>query len=362
MNDYELWFASVALNYKFKIELINKYKTAEKLWLEVINSVESDLMNKKVILKLRSSWNKEYIKEMKEIINKKGIKAVNYSEEDYPKALKNIVDPPYMLFYYGNIKNLNLLKSVSIVGSRKCTYYGIDVTRGITKELLKHKVAIISGMAKGIDSIAHKGCIDNLGYTCAVLGSGIDIVYPKENMLLFKEICKTGCVISEFLPGTKPNSYNFPVRNRIVSGLSKLIIVVEAGEKSGSLITARYAGDQGRDVIAVPGSIFSEQSRGTNKLIYAGATPFIGIEELLKVLEIQSYCENEKYSSDNRKSSALEKKLFDMLSNNPLHIDDIIRITNVDIQLLYEVLFEMQLRDEIRCLSGNFYVKVNVEI
>jgi DNA processing protein len=362
MNDYELWLANSPLNFKLKIDLINNYKSAENLWCDVINSRVTELLNKNLINKLRTSWDKEYIKQMKETINKKEIKVVTYMDEDYPKALRNIIDPPYMLFYYGDIKYLNRVMSVSIVGSRKCTHYGIDATNCITKELVKRKVAIISGMARGVDSIAHKNCLENGGYTCAVLGSGIDVVYPKENVVLFKEICKKGSVISEFLPGTKPMAYNFPIRNRIVSALSQLTIVVEAGDRSGSLITAGCALDQGRDVVAVPGSIFSHESKGCNKLLNGGAAPFISIDELLRILGIEDVDEIKKKKTKNSRNSKLESILCSMLCNSPIHIDDIIRITNIDIQLLYEVLFEMQLRDEIRCLSGNYYVKINETI
>lgn len=357
MNDYELWLAVAPISCKLKIELINNYKRAEDLWYEVINHRTTELLKSNTIKKLLSSYDKIYINKLKNDINKRGIKVASYNDEVYPKRLRNIEDAPYMLFYFGDMKYLNEIKTISVVGSRKCTNYGIDVAKYISREMAKYNVGVISGMARGIDSAAHKGSLESDGYTCAILGSGIDVVYPRENVVLFKEICKMGCIVSEFLPGTKPLAYNFPMRNRIVSALGDVIIIVEAGERSGSLITAGTALDQGKDVMAVPGSIFSDQSKGTNKLIVDGATFFNSIDDVLEILRIEKIDDVGKEKK--RENTKVEREICALLCNNPVHIDDIIRITNIDIQLLYEVLFEMQLRNEIRCLSGNYYIKIN---
>ncbi len=182
---------------------------------------------------------------------------------------------------------LNEGYNISIVGSRKYSNYGKDVTKIICSDLCANNINIISGMAKGIDTFAHESCLNNEGYTCAVLGSGLDIVYPKENIKIFNKIVEKGCVISEFLPGTPPYAYNFPQRNRIISALSDIIIVIEAGEKSGSLITANLALEQGKDVMAVPGSIFSDESKGTNKLIKDGAFPLTCTNDIFNLIGIE---------------------------------------------------------------------------
>jgi DNA processing protein len=215
-------------------------------------------------------------------------------------------------------------------------------------------------MAKGIDTFAHESSLENESYTCAVLGSGLDIVYPKQNIKIFNEIVKKGAVISEFLPGTPPYAYNFPLRNRIISGLGDIIIVIEAGEKSGSLITANLALEQGKDVMAVPGSIFSYESKGTNKLIKDGAYPLTSANDIFNLMGVEM-----KDSSKNVVKSVcsqVNKQIYSIIDDSPIHINDIIRATNIDIKQLYGILFEMQIKNQILCLSGNYYVKVNNKI
>ncbi|WP_404814391.1 DNA-processing protein DprA [Clostridium algoriphilum] len=283
-----------------------------------------------------------------------------YYEDAYPKKLKNYDDAPYTLFYKGNISPLNKGYNISIVGSRKYSNYGKDVTKIICSDLCLNNINIISGMAKGIDTFAHESSLENQSYTCAVLGSGLDIVYPKQNLKVFNEIVEKGAVISEFLPGTPPYAYNFPLRNRIISALSDIIIVVEAGEKSGSLITANLALEQGKDVMAVPGSIFSCESKGTNKLIKDGAYPLTCSGDIFDLMGIEMREQNKTIVKSD--SSHVNKQVYSIINDSPLHINDIIRVTNIDIKQLYGVLFEMQIKNEILCLAGNYYVKVNYKI
>ncbi len=224
---------------------------------------------------------------MKNKILQDNIKIINYMEKEYPSQLRNYEDAPAVLFYKGNIEKVNILKSAAIVGSRKCSIYGMKVTKIISETLADNNIMVVSGMAKGIDYYAHLYCIENKGFTTAILGSGIDVVYPKQNKKIYDIISEDGCIISEFLPGTPPLSYNFPRRNRIISGLSDIVIVVEAGEKSGSLITTEIALEQGKDVVAVPGSIFSRESIGTNKIIKEGAYVFTTVEDILNYMGIE---------------------------------------------------------------------------
>jgi DNA processing protein len=360
MNDYELWLSSIPLNYNTKIKLINMYTCAENLWYHVINKIYSEILTEKLVARLINSWDKEKIENIKKSLDKNNIKIITYSENKYPNRLKAIEDAPYMLFYLGDIDLINETKTVSIVGSRNCSYYGNDVTKLMVSDLCKNNISIVSGMAKGIDSIAHRSCLDKGGYTCAVLGCGVDVIYPKENVKLYKEISEKGCILSEFIPGTPPTSYNFPLRNRIISALSDIVIVIEASLRSGSLITAGRALDQGKDVIAVPGSIFSEQSKGSNKLIKDGAYPFTELRDIYELLG-ETYKTNDN-SIEIQQNSKYENKIYSVVKNSPIHIDDILRITNIDIKLLYEVLFEMQLKEKIRCLAGNYYVRINSSI
>ena len=359
MNDYDIWFSLVKLSPKIKLKLINEFHNTENIWYGVHNK-KTEYFNKILMDVLNNAWNENEIASVKRNLEINEIKSISYNEDNYPKKLKYYDDAPFTLFYKGNIMPLNEGYNISIVGSRKYSNYGKDVTKIICKDLCDNNINIISGMAKGIDTFAHDSCLNNEGYTCAVLGSGLDIVYPKENFKIFNKIVQSGCVISEFLPGTPPYSYNFPQRNRIISALSDIIIVIEAGEKSGSLITANLALEQGKDVMAVPGSIFSLESKGTNKLIKDGAFPLTCVNDIFNLLGIEM--KDQKDTTVRSFNSEIHKGIYRIINDSPLHINDIIRITNIDIKQLYEVLFEMQIKNEILCLSGNYYVKVNDKI
>ncbi|MBE6020988.1 MAG: DNA-protecting protein DprA [Clostridiales bacterium] len=216
-----------------------------------------------------------------EKINKSDIKVCSLWDGDYPELLKEIYDPPFLLYYKGKLPE-KMTRICGIVGSRKATSYGKRLAYDFGKILGEHEVWVISGMALGADSCAHKGCIDGGGLTAAVLGSGADVCTPSSNRKLYEEIIESGgCVLSEFLPGTPGYASNYPKRNRIISGMSENIIVTEADEKSGTSVTAGMALEQGREVFALPGNITSVMSRGTNRLIKEGATPLISVEDIL---------------------------------------------------------------------------------
>lgn len=210
------------------------------------------------------------------------IKEINFSSDKYPKQLREIYNPPKRIYAIGNIEILNKV-GIAIVGSRKATEYGKKVAFRLSKDLSERDIVIISGLAKGIDSYAHIGSLNvQNGKTIAVLGSGIKVIYPKENIELARQILrKGGCIISEYPPDDTPNKSNFPERNRIISGLSKGVVIVEASEKSGALITVDFALEQGREVFAVPGNIYSTTSVGTNKLIQQGAKLVMCVEDIL---------------------------------------------------------------------------------
>lgn len=359
MNDYEIWFAISQLSYTTKNILLNNFKTLDKIWYYSIRDKKNEFINEKIRSILKKSWDKAKINNLKTKLLSENINTVVITDSMYPERLKKYEDSPYMLFYKGNIEKLNTQSSAGIVGSRKCTNYGINVTNIVCESLCENNVNIISGMARGIDSIAHKKCISKNSYTCAVLGSGIDVVYPRENLKIYNSIINNGCIISQFLPGTQPYSYNFPIRNRIISALSDVLIVVEAGEKSGSLITAGAALDQGKDVIVVPGNIFSPESRGANQLIKEGAYILTNIEDVFQLLHIEN---TKQMPQINVKMKTLEKVVYDNINNSPIHFDDILRLTKIDIKQLYEVLFELQLKEEVMYISGNYYVRNNKRI
>lgn len=356
MFEYNIWFSTLNLSNKVKLQLLKNYNTAENVWKEFNGSVVQTSQFTNII---RSDFNKEKINDIRQMMVKRNINLVLYNDEKYPQRLKDIEDSPAALYYIGNIEKLNNGIHAAVVGSRNCTSYGRNVTKIIATELSKHNISIISGMAKGIDACAHNAALENRSFTAAVLGCGIDVIYPKENKALYEVLREKGCIISEFLPGTEPLSYNFPARNRIISGLSNIVIVVEAGFKSGSLITATQAIEQGKDVLAVPGQIFSSQSKGTNKLIKDGAFPLTSMEDVFELLSM-NYIKN--ISSRVPVLSDDEEKIYKIVSDTPIHIDDIIKTTHIDIKHLYEVLFDLQLKNEIMCLAGNYYVKISKSI
>lgn len=360
MVELNLWFSRARLSNKLKIILLKEFKSIKNIFeytKNFDNNRNCDIMNYKIVNELKKAWNENIIYKTKEKILKEDINIINFNDSLYPYKLKYYEDSPAVLFYKGNIEPLNKSKSVAIVGSRKSTFYGEKVTKIVSKALSENNISIISGMAKGIDYNAQLSSINSNGYTCAVLGSGIDVIYPKQNKDLYKSICEKGCVISEFYPGTPPFSYNFPMRNRIISALSDVVIVVEASYRSGSLITATLALEQGKDVFSVPGSIFSKESIGTNKLIKEGAFVLTSLDDIFQYLGVENHkIKDNKVNKSNNKVG-LEKQIYNVLTDEPIHIDDIIRLINIDIKRLYEVLFELQLREEVICLAGNYYVK-----
>ena len=214
-------------------------------------------------------------------MEKNDIKTINMYDKEYPEKLKNIYDKPHVLYAKGNIRLLQE-KCVAIVGSRDCSTYGMNVCKKLSYNLAKENICIISGLARGIDRYAHIGALKAGGKTIAVLGNGLDTIYPYENKDLYELILKNnGLIITEYIIGTKPNRLNFPARNRIISGLSDGIVVVEAGEKSGALITAEFGMEQGKEVFSVPGNIDSLKSVGTNQLIKDGASIVLDYKDVV---------------------------------------------------------------------------------
>ncbi|QBD84821.1 DNA-protecting protein DprA [Clostridium tetani] len=362
MMEFDIWYSLVRFSNRDKLSLLKKFKSTENIWRNVCNN-KLEVDQDKNIIKLRhilkKYWDENRIKEIKNILTSKNIEIINYYSENYPKNLKPFEDAPSILYYRGDIEKINSNKNLAIVGSRDYSYYGENVTSIISREMAKNNINIISGMAKGIDAFAHKYSLQAKGYTCAVLGSGIDVIYPYINKNIYYKLLEEGSVISEFLPGIKPYPYNFPLRNRIISGLSDAVIIIEASEKSGSLITASCALEQGKDVMAVPGSIFSKKSIGTNKLIKDGAYPFTTIEDIYNLLNINY---KEKIEIEKNNLNKIENEIYTVIEDTPIHIDDIVRVTKVDIKRLYEVLFELQFKNHITCLSGNYYVRISNSI
>lgn len=358
MKDEDLWLALAQISNKTKLELLEISESTEELF-KGFSENYNKFKNNKIKIALKEALEEDKIKKLKETMYEKNIKYVTIKNKSYPSRLKTIDNPPYILFYRGDISKLEYEKSVSLVGSRECTVYGREVAESISEELSNYDVIMVSGLAKGIDTICHEVALKNNKFTCGVLGCGVDVVYPKSNSKIYDKIIENGCIVSEFLPGTPPLSRNFPQRNRIISGLSDLVIVVEANIKSGSLITARVAAEQGKEVVAVPGSIFSKLSLGTNKLIKDGAIPYTDLEDLLFLIGIYNIKRNNNKVI--RKEKNIDEnisRILEVLSDRPIHINEIVKLTNIDIKHLYELLFEMQINFGVKCIDMNFYVKL----
>jgi len=291
-----------------------------------------------------------------ERIERSNTDIITIQDENYPKMLKYIDDPPVVLFCKGRIDAEAVC--VGVVGSRRASPYGMDMARRISRELAEHNVTVVSGMARGIDSRAHTGALEGGGKTIAVLGCGTDIAYPPENRELMERICSTGAVLSEYLPGTKPVPYNFPARNRIISGLSQCIVIVEANEKSGSLITADFALEQGREVFAVPGNINSACSAGTNRLIKEGARIITNTGDILEELKISynsGHWFNSKKGLSGTKLGNEEKSIAQRLLKGPAHIDAIAADCGINAQLASSLLVMLELSGFVEQLPGKFY-------
>ncbi len=279
-------------------------------------------------------------------------------DSSYPKDLKEIHDPPPILYLKGNDipKNKTL---VGVIGSRNPSHYGLKVTEEICQGLAIGRIVVVSGMARGIDSAAHWGCLRGKGFTIAVLGSGIDILYPESNRRLFDYIVEKGTVLTEFPLGTPPEAKNFPIRNRIISGLSKGVVVVEASKRSGSLITASLALEQGREVLAVPGSIESFKSTGTHLLIKQGAKLVENADDILQELGLsypyfRGVVTNKKMALPPMEED--EKSVYDILGNYPIHIDQIARHSKLDPARVASLLTGLELKGVIKQLPGKIFV------
>ena len=277
---------------------------------------------------------------------------ININNEIYPSKLKEIKNVPKKLFLRGNLE-LFQSNSIAIVGSRECTSYGFYEAYEFAKELSKKGICVISGLAQGIDTAAHLGAMHQKGKTIAVLGTGLNKIYPKENEILAKSIIKNGgLIISEYELYQERKSENFPKRNRIMSGLSDGILVIEARKKSGTLITARYAKEQGKKVFSLPGNIDVINSNGTNELIKNGATMVTAVKDILNEFEIQN-------EEENRTEEVNEeyKKVYQVLTSIPMHINEICKKTNSSMAEVNQIITMLEIEGLIKSLPNNQFVK-----
>ena len=288
---------------------------------------------------------------------KQGIRILSPFDDEYPDPLKQIFDPPLVLHCLGNLSALSR-PSIAVVGSRRCSVYGKEITEKISRELSSLGICIVSGLARGIDSHAHRGALEKGGTTVAVLGSGVDVIYPRENRRLYQRVCDRGCVISEFRCGSFPAPQNFPIRNRVISGLCYGTVIAEASEFSGSLITARLTLEQDRELWAVPGNITSPGSYGPNYLIKQGAKIVLDIQDVLEelppyVLDLLTEQEAPEPAGSVEALTQDEEKIVNLLAlDASLHIDQLLNRSTLSFSQLNEVLLKLEMKGLIRQLPG----------
>lgn len=295
--------------------------------------------------------------EFKKKLRDRDIKMVCVGERDYPEKLIPYGDKPEVLFYKGRLPDKDK-PIVAMVGARACSNHGRTMAKKIAGELAYNNVQIISGMARGIDTYSQLGAVEAGGATFAVLGCGVDICYPTENIELYENIIKTGGIISEYPPGDKPLAWHFPMRNRIISGLSDKVVVVEAKEKSGSLITVEWALEQGKDVMAVPGRVDDKLSEGCNRLIRSGAGLVRNAKDVLEELKYEVF---NKEKENAIKEKILEKDfllLYSELGLQPKSIDELMEKTGIEYGILADMLLQLQLRGLVEQPSDNYYSRL----
>ncbi|NUM71042.1 MAG: DNA-protecting protein DprA [Ignavibacteriaceae bacterium] len=294
-----------------------------------------------------------------EWLKKYNAKIAFFNDDDFPLPLRNIYDIPLYIYMLGEYTQADI-QSLAIVGTRTPTGYGKKVTETITGSLTDYNFTIISGLARGVDSIAHSTALKKGGRTIAVLGTGLDKIYPAENRNLAIDIIKSGCLITEFAPGTKPDPQNFPRRNRLISGLSRGTLVVESGLKGGSLYTAEFALDQGKEVFAIPGNINSTHSDGTNALIQRGEAKLVmNTEDILKELNVPVKQPAEKPAPEPQPELNLfESKIFSALSSEPKHIDVVAAESGLSITDCLVNLLTLQFKGVVNQLPGKYYTRI----
>lgn len=285
-----------------------------------------------------------------------GIRVVTRDDPHYPALLRQTSHPPYVLYVRGTLAESDRW-AIAVVGTRQASTYGRDATRAIVTGLAAAGVTVVSGLALGIDAVAHTSAITSGGRTLAVLGSGVDQIYPLHNRQLGLSVMQQGAIISEYPPGTMPTPNNFPPRNRLISGLSLGVLVVEAAPKSGALITADFALEQGRDVFAVPGSVFSQRSDGTNQLIRNGALLVRHADDVLEALNLQSAAVQQEVAAVIPESDE-EATLLRLVEDEPRHIDEIQRDSRLPMPTVSATMALLELKGYVRQTQGMHYVLV----
>ncbi len=336
--------------------LLDTFGDAQSAWEASPQELRSAGLSSKIVenlVKVRSQVDLDIVWEQ---ILTKNIQVITWLDENYPKRLKEIDQPPPVLYISGEIRPEDEC-AVAIVGTRRITPYGRQVTEEIAAILAHNGVTIVSGLARGVDAVAHQTAINSGGRTLAVLGSGVDRIYPPDNRRLAERMITQGALVSDYPLNTAPEAGNFPPRNRIISGLSRAVIIIEAGLDSGAMITASFAADQGREVFAVPGNITAPQSQGTNRLIRDGARPLLCAQDILETLNLANVQEQQA-ARVILPADATEAMLLHVIGQEPVHVDEIRSQTGLPIEKVSATLAMMELKGMVRQVGGMNYIAV----
>lgn len=339
--------------------LMDHFGDLELAWQSPVDALQAAGLSPKLAERVSQVRSSVDLEKYMAHVAAQGISILTWNDDLYPPRLKEIDQPPPVLYVRGALTTEDAW-AVAVVGTRRVSAYGRQVTEELASFLAANGVTVVSGLARGVDAIAHQSALKAGGRTLAVLGCGVDRVYPPEHQQLAEKMMSSGAIVSDYAPGTPPDASNFPPRNRIISGLSTATVVVEAGDTSGALITAQFAVDQGREVFAVPGNILAPQSKGTNRLIAQGARPMLSARDLLDILNLTRVTEQRQV----RKvlpADEVEASLLNVLTHEPLHVDEIRSQTGLPIERVSATLTMMELKGLVRQTGGMNFVVVREE-
>jgi DNA processing protein len=336
--------------------LLEAFGTAQAAWEAAPAELEAVGLSARLVEAVRQTRNSGALERTWEVIEKQGLTVLTWEDEAYPRRLKEIDQPPPVLYLRGEVADEDQW-SVAIVGTRRATAYGRQAAEELAAGLARRGITVVSGLARGIDAIAHQAALKADGRSLAVLGCGVDQVYPPEHRRLAEQLCQQGGLVSDYPPGTPPEAANFPPRNRIISGLSMAVVVIEAGESSGALITASFASEHGRLVFALPGSIYAPQSKGTNRLIREGAHIYLDLPGMLELLNLGQVSQ-QRAARAVLPADATEAKLYAILGHEPVHVDEIGALADLPIAQVSAALALMELKGLVRQVGGMNYVAV----
>jgi DNA processing protein len=357
MNELNYWLALNKVKgigaIRFR-SLLEAFGSAQQAWEATPNKLIEAGLGQIVLNNFLSTREKLDVEHVTDELETHNLTALTWEDEAYPRRLRELSEAPPVLFVRGDLVPEDEW-AVAIVGTRRVTSYGQQVAEELATFLAHNRITVVSGLARGVDAIAHKAALKAGGRTIGVTAHGLDMVYPQEHRKLAEEMSAQGALVSDYVIGTPPDSVNFPPRNRIISGLSMAVVIIEAGFESGALITAGFAAEQGREVFALPGPIYAPQSKGANLLIQRGAHPLLKFEDLMDALDLQMMSAH-KTARVALPSDAIEAKLFGLLSQEPLHVNDIGIKAALPIEQVSSTLALMELKGLVRQVGGMNYV------